>query len=341
MSTHDAVTHAAVVGIGFSIVSALLLLFLYLFSLPQMSKTGISKTVCSCTLLGLAALQFFHLRVFLDGLDALARRDYCTLLMLLPLSFYAFSLYVLFPSEEKRTVLLLHLLPPIASVFLPVSVVVPLAFFIGAGYSLWLALRLFSLRERRQRFGVEIFFFAMFAVMAVVALLLGLLLPVIDVQLYYLNYSIAISLAMASVMSSLLIFPELLEDLVSVTNSPYAASKLAGIDTAEKLKQLNWQMDNARLYEDESLTLATLSEVLELSPHQLSELINTHHGVNYSRFVKRYRVEAAKRILVEEPESTILAIGMQTGFNSQSAFYAAFKDLVGVSPGQYRKQQGV
>ena len=46
----------------------------------------------------------------------------------------------------------------------------------------------------------------------------------------------------------------------------------------------------------------------------------------------------AKQLLTTEPAATILAIGMETGFKSQSAFYTAFKEITGLAPGNYRKQ---
>jgi AraC-like DNA-binding protein len=41
---------------------------------------------------------------------------------------------------------------------------------------------------------------------------------------------------------------------------------------------------------------------------------------------------------VLEPESSVLSIGLSVGFSTQSNFYTAFRDIVGLAPGQYRKQ---
>ncbi|GAB6418818.1 hypothetical protein bcgnr5380_63250 [Bacillus cereus] len=55
------------------------------------------------------------------------------------------------------------------------------------------------------------------------------------------------------------------------------------------------------------------------------------------RYVRERRVAAAKSMLVAEPNASILAVGMDTGFKSSSTFYAAFKEVTGQSPGDYRK----
>jgi AraC-like DNA-binding protein len=76
-----------------------------------------------------------------------------------------------------------------------------------------------------------------------------------------------------------------------------------------------------------------------ISSHQLSELVNTRLGMGFARYVRECRVRAAKALLVSAPAQSILSISMDTGFRSQSAFYAAFKEVTGQSPGDYRKTQ--
>jgi AraC-like DNA-binding protein len=40
------------------------------------------------------------------------------------------------------------------------------------------------------------------------------------------------------------------------------------------------------------------------------------------------------------PARSILSIGMDVGFRSQSAFYAAFQEVTGQSPGDFRRASG-
>jgi len=93
----------------------------------------------------------------------------------------------------------------------------------------------------------------------------------------------------------------------------------------------------ARSYANENLSLSSLADDLGVSSHQLSELVNTRLGMGFSRFVREFRVEQAKALLVSAPSRSILSISIDTGFRSQSAFYAAFKEVTGQSPGDYRK----
>jgi transcriptional regulator GlxA family with amidase domain len=67
-------------------------------------------------------------------------------------------------------------------------------------------------------------------------------------------------------------------------------------------------------------------------------LINTHFEISFSRYLRQVRVERAKVLLQSEPNASILSISLETGFRSQSNFYAAFKEITGKSPGIYRKK---
>jgi len=80
-----------------------------------------------------------------------------------------------------------------------------------------------------------------------------------------------------------------------------------------------------------------VAEAMGLSSHQLSELINVQFGMSFSRYIREQRIQAAKALLAREPDSSILSISLETGFKSQSNFYAAFKEITGQSPGGYRK----
>ena len=49
-------------------------------------------------------------------------------------------------------------------------------------------------------------------------------------------------------------------------------------------------------------------------------------------------MEEARKMLVNEPKASVLSVGMSVGFTTQSNFYAAFKEIAGIAPGQYRKE---
>lgn len=194
------------------------------------------------------------------------------------------------------------------------------------------------LREHSVRFHFELFFFSSFAIMAVLALFFLAMSAHIPVSWFFLLYTNAISLAFALIVTALLVFPNLVDDLAEIVESTYAKSQLGGIDTAAFRQQLENQMILKEAYKDEDLNLSGLAELVGLTAHQLSELINTEYGYGFKRLVKEYRIREAKAILLREPQSSVLSVSMETGFKSQSAFYSAFRGIEGKSPGQYRSE---
>jgi len=174
--------------------------------------------------------------------------------------------------------------------------------------------------------------------MALMALGLGLALPYLDHHIYYTLYSNSVALAMLLIVAALIFFPQLLGDILEITELAYAKSKLGGINTQSKIDELERLMSVEKHFQNEELSLANLADVMELTSHQLSELINTHYGHGFPRFIREHRVHEAKKLLISEPKASVLSISMAIGFRTQSNFYTAFKEITGDSPGQYRKK---
>ena len=325
------------VNTGFSIISAILLLVSYVVFLKNINKSRIAVISCSVLLLSLSALQIRHIDFIIEGVDLFTQASYRFWLFLVPPMFFVFSRAILLPGAKNTPLLLLHLTPLLLNFIPRYEIAIVLLFLVGTGYAFWFAGLIYSLRMQRARFKVEMFFFGFFAVLALFVLTIGILVPYIDNAWFYYFYANCIALAFMLVMTALIIFPELLNDIATVATLSYASSTLRGVDIDASLHKLDELMKSTRLYQNESLNLAMLAEAMQLTSHQLSELINVHFGMSFSRYIREQRIAAAKLLLVNEPDASILAISLETGFKSQSNFYAAFKEITGQSPGDYRK----
>ncbi|MEZ4802319.1 MAG: helix-turn-helix domain-containing protein [Gelidibacter sp.] len=95
------------------------------------------------------------------------------------------------------------------------------------------------------------------------------------------------------------------------------------------------------LYKDESISLSTIAERLNISAGYFSQIINTLSDSNFSDLINQYRVEASKRYLTDATYGnyTVEAIGYEAGFSSPSAFYAAFKKFSKETPTAFRKKK--
>ena len=324
--------------IGFSIFSAPILLFAYAFFLPGMQKTRLGISACSVLLLGLIALQLSHLQYLGAGVELFDLKFYVAVLLFMPVAFYFFSREVLLPTAERSAVLYCHLILPVLGLFLRTDIAAPAAFLLGACYTVWFARLVYGLRRHLARFRFEMFFFGLFALLAITVLILVFLIPETGSGFFYTAYANFIGLSMVLVMAVLIIFPELLSDISDAASLAYSNSTLGGVDVQDKLATLDRLMATEKLFANENLNLRMTAQAMDLTSHQLSELINTQFGHSFSRYIREQRVTEAKRLLVAEETSSILAISLESGFRSQSNFYTAFREVCGEAPGTYRKR---
>jgi AraC-like DNA-binding protein len=118
----------------------------------------------------------------------------------------------------------------------------------------------------------------------------------------------------------------------------YRRSTLAHVDVDAAVATLSRLMDEEHLYQNDALSLPALAEAVGITAHQLSELLNEKLGRSFSLYLKERRVAAACARLKSEPDDAILDVGLAVGFSSSSAFYAAFREITGKAPGQYRRE---
>ena len=107
----------------------------------------------------------------------------------------------------------------------------------------------------------------------------------------------------------------------------------------EKLKsKLCELMMVKKPYLDSELNLIKLAELLNMTPHHLSYIINNGFNENFFQFINGYRVEKAKELLVNEEmnELSILGIAFESGFNSKTAFNTTFKKITGQTPSEFK-----
>ena len=107
----------------------------------------------------------------------------------------------------------------------------------------------------------------------------------------------------------------------------------------EKLcKCLEISMIEKKAFKDKNLSLNSLSKQLHLSTHRLSSLLNNQFQQKFMDFVNTYRINYIKaQIAIPDilHNYTIETIANNAGFSSRSAFYNAFKKMVGMSPVEF------
>jgi len=327
-----------VFSIGFSIIIALTLLISYVAFIKHTNKTWVTLLSCGGLLGGLIIAQYQHYTFYANAEDPLSTVSYRLLILFLPSMFYFFSRSILFPDIKTKAIDLVHFLPLPLAFLAPREVAVPLAFLIGTGYCFWLTSIVYKLRGVRKRFGLVFLFFGFFTIIAILVLVIGFTVSYVNPAYFYHFYTLGIATSLVLVTGTLFTFPNVLSEIDEVVRLGYSNSTLNNVDIKACKERLDQLMSGSKMYQNENLSLALLADEMKLSNHQLSELINTQFDMGFSQYIRAQRIEAARQLLSAEPDASILSISMQVGFNSQSNFYAAFKEITGDSPGNYRKK---
>jgi AraC-like DNA-binding protein len=119
----------------------------------------------------------------------------------------------------------------------------------------------------------------------------------------------------------------------------YEKSRISGLDVNVICTRLHELMRDEKVFADEDLSLRDLAGELGISAHQLSEILNEKIKKNFNTFINEYRIAEAKTILIDEPQRSILSVGIAVGFNSNTTFCTVFSKITGESPSHYRKQK--
>ncbi len=125
------------------------------------------------------------------------------------------------------------------------------------------------------------------------------------------------------------------EDLPKSEKNKYSNSSLK--DSSKLFYEIDSLIKNENLYLDFDLKLNTISEKLDKSVHHVSQAINQNAKMNFPDYINSYRIEEAKKKLLEPKPDTIFTISLDVGFNSKAAFYSAFKKNTSLTPTQFKK----
>lgn len=112
------------------------------------------------------------------------------------------------------------------------------------------------------------------------------------------------------------------------------------LQSSEKAALLKTFMVTNKPYLDGELTASVLAKMLDISRHELSDLLNNHIHQKFYDFINGYRVVEFKSRLddIENEHLTLLAIAYDSGFNSKTTFNTIFKKVTGSTPSQYKKR---
>lgn len=118
----------------------------------------------------------------------------------------------------------------------------------------------------------------------------------------------------------------------------YADKKFSPEEAALLLDRLHDLMETDAPYTNANLKSSDVAKKMNLTVHQLSQLLNDDLGKSFPNYVNEFRIKKAKAMLVSHQNLTLEAIGYESGFNSKSTFFTTFKKIVGTTPSKFKSQ---
>lgn len=112
----------------------------------------------------------------------------------------------------------------------------------------------------------------------------------------------------------------------------------ANMSDEELMAWIDQEMEEKRLYTDPNMTLKTMAKALGLTQKRLGELLKNNERYNsLGDYLNEKRFLLACRLLRENPNWTIEAVGTEAGFGSRRTFQMEMKRRLGITPLQYRQ----
>lgn len=108
-------------------------------------------------------------------------------------------------------------------------------------------------------------------------------------------------------------------------------------------KRLHYFTIEERVFLKPDVTLQELANKMGTTPNNLSWLLNQVHQSTFYDYINKHRIEEFLSKIDKNLHSkqTLLALAMDSGFNSKSTFNRVFKSIIGTTPTQYIKSRNV
>lgn len=122
---------------------------------------------------------------------------------------------------------------------------------------------------------------------------------------------------------------------------PIVESELLGL--LEKYQK--WSSNNDSIQEvlsiirdeyHEKLSLSFVANRIHLNANYLSRKFYEEIGIGFADYLNAYRLEMAKKLLINQKDLSMAVIAEKAGFNSQHYFSAMFKKQSGMTPSEFR-----
>jgi AraC-like DNA-binding protein len=134
------------------------------------------------------------------------------------------------------------------------------------------------------------------------------------------------------------LYREKTDDLFTYETTKYSNKKIQDADALALIERLERVINEHEIYKNPDLKLHDLAQKINISAHQLSQLLNDNLGKSFPVFINEYRIKKACTLIATDDRMKLEALAYEVGFNSKSTFFATFKKQMGMTPALFKAQ---
>ena len=123
---------------------------------------------------------------------------------------------------------------------------------------------------------------------------------------------------------------------IEVDEPQTSDSKTATND--ELMQRIHHIVVEEQKFLDSELTASSLATQLGIHRNNISSCINNQMGYNFSQYINTYRVEHAKKLMLQDPDMKLSTVALESGFANEMSFYRNFKAITGMTPSEWRNK---
>ncbi|MTI89515.1 MAG: helix-turn-helix transcriptional regulator [Balneolaceae bacterium] len=129
--------------------------------------------------------------------------------------------------------------------------------------------------------------------------------------------------------------PEFLQGITK----KYLSSNLSRSDMKRIKQKLRQAFKKDQHYLDGKLSVRKLGDLINESPHNISQTLTLELNENFNNYVNSFRIQHAQMLLQDTnyDHYTIEGIALESGFNNKVTFNRAFKEITHQTPSAFRK----
>ncbi|KPH11339.1 AraC family transcriptional regulator [Chryseobacterium sp. ERMR1:04] len=157
------------------------------------------------------------------------------------------------------------------------------------------------------------------------------------IQVYCAGGSLVFSLVLYG--NVLILFNNKNRSVAVKEESKYSNKKIPDQQAENFVSKLERLMNMEELYKNPNLKLSDLAMEMNISAHQLSQLLNDNLGKSFSIYINEYRIGEACEKIENGSYLKFEEIGYEVGFNSKSTFFSTFKKIKNTTPLLYKQSQ--